>query len=137
MFPNYISNETSAEDTSSLHQQLVGLSVDNQTVKLESALVRLEFHHPEVEQAEAGRDCVWWDTAGLAWARAGCEVSQQDSSASLTVCHCDHLTNFGVMFDYRGQADPDDPVLSLLSTVLLSLSALSILLTQAFLALTK
>ena len=137
MFPNYISNETSAEDTSSLHQQLVGLSVDNQTVKLESSLVRLEFHHPEVDLTGAGRDCVWWDTADLAWARAGCNVSQEDSTASLTVCHCDHLTNFGVMFDYRGQADPDHPVLSLLSTVLLSLSALSLLLTQAFLALTK
>ena len=137
MFPNYISNETSAEDTSGLHHHLIGLSVDNQTVKLEAALVRLEFHHPEVELAGAGRDCVWWDTAGLAWSRGGCEVSEEDSTASLTVCHCDHLTNFGVMFDYRGQADPDDPVFTLLSTILLSVSALSILVTQAFLALTK
>ena len=139
MFPNYISNETSAEDTSRLHQHLIGLSVDNQTVKLEAALIRLEFQHPEVDltEAGAGRDCVWWDTAGLVWSRGGCEVSQEASTASLTVCHCDHLTNFGVMFDYRGQADPNDPVFTLLSTVLLSVSALSILVTQAFLGLTK
>ena len=142
MFPNYISNETSAEDTSSLHHHLIGLSVDNQTVRLEGSegsLIRLEFTHPDPDLTGAGavRDCVWWDTAGLAWSRAGCEVSEEDSTASMTVCHCDHLTNFGVMFDYRGQADPQDPVFTLLSTVLLSLSALSILVTQAFLALTK
>ena len=80
MFPNYISNETSAEDTSSLHHHLIGLSVDNQTVKLEglegleSSLVRLEFHHPGVDLTEAERDCVWWDPAGLAWSRAGCQA---------------------------------------------------------------
>ena len=137
MFPNYISNETSAEDNSNLHDQLIGLSVDNQTVKLESSLVRLEFRHPEVDLAEAGRVCVWWDSAGLAWARAGCQFSEEESEATLTVCHCDHLTNFGVMFDYQGEADPHHPVFTLLSTILLSLSALSILVTQAFLALTK
>ena len=137
MFPNYISNETSTEDTSRLHHHQIGLSVDNQTVKLEGSQVRLEFHHPDLDLTGAGRDCVWWDTADLAWSRAGCEVSEEDSTASVTVCHCDHLTNFGVMFDYRGQAEPHHPVFTLLSTVLLSLSALSILVTQAFLALTK
>ena len=106
-------------------------------MRLAAPLIRLEFRHPNIDLAEAGRDCVWWDPAGLAWSRAGCEVSEEDSAASLTVCLCDHLTNFGVMFDYQGQADPDDPVFTLLSTILLSVSALSILLTQAFLALTK
>ena len=115
MFPNYISDQTSAENTSSLHYDLIGLTVDNQTVRLAAPLIRLEFRHPDIDLAEAGRDCVWWDHAGLAWSRAGCEVSEEDSTASLTVCLCDHLTNFGVMFDYQGQADPDDPVFTFAS----------------------
>ena len=80
---------------------------------------------------------MWWDHRELGWSTVGCEVREAENKASLTVCHCDHLTNFGVMFDYQGRAEHSHPVLGTLSTVLLSLSSLSILLTQAFLAITK
>ena len=48
----------------------------------------------------------------------------------MTVCYCDHLTNFGIMFDYTGAAEPGDPILSLLSWILLIISSVAILITQ-------
>ena len=134
MFPNYVSRAVPLSgEVSSLSASLLGLTVNNQSLALGGSAVRLEFHHPE----GGGRACVWWDPTRLAWSTSGCQVSQAETNLTTTVCLCDHLTNFGVMFDYQGRADPNDPVLSTLSTVLLSLSSLSILLTQTFLALTK
>ena len=71
--------------------------------------------------------CVWWE--GTDWSTAGCRLSQSDLSR--TVCLCNHLTSFGIMFS--GDARPDDPVLSVLSDVLLVLSSLAVLATQALL----
>ena len=71
--------------------------------------------------------CVWWE--GRDWSTAGCQLSHTDRAK--TVCHCNHLTSFGIMFS--GTARPDDPVLSVLTDVLLVLSSLALLATQALL----
>ena len=76
-------------------------------------------------------DCVWWEEVGLDWSPAGCQLSEGESDHTRTVCHCSHLTSFGIMFS--GSADADDPVLSVLSDVLLVLSSLAVLATQALL----
>ena len=78
------------------------------------------------------RSCVWWDDVGLNWSTRGCETIKESSTS--TVCLCDHLTNFAIMF---GEADPHHPILDPLSVVLLSASCLSILVTQAALAITR
>ena len=71
---------------------------------------------------------MWWDEQELSWSSAGCEVSS--TSTILTTCHCKHLTNFGIMFDYTGDADASDPYLNILTYILLTISSLSILATQ-------
>lgn len=81
------------------------------------------------EEAEA--ECVWWDPALLAWSPEGCQLGGEGSEGSSTVCLCQHLTSFGIMFS--GRATPQDPVLSVLSDVLLVLSSLCVLATQALL----
>ena len=64
-------------------------------------------------------------------------VCREESSGQRTVCQCDHLTNFAIMFDYLGKADPHDKALHTLSIICLSISCYSIFLTQAFLAFIK
>ena len=81
-------------------------------------------------QAEEVR-CVWWDPASLDWSDQGCQLSEAQTDLSATVCLCQHLTSFGIMFS--GGAEAEDPVLSVLSDVLLVASSLCVLATQALL----
>ena len=76
------------------------------------------------------RSCVWWDEASLTWSGSGCSLSLEETDDTVTVCYCDHLTNFGIMFDYTGEAEPGDPILSVLSWILLTISSAAILITQ-------
>ena len=76
-------------------------------------------------------ECVWWDPSLLDWSGEGCEVSTERAGRDTTVCHCRHLTSFGIMFS--GKAEAEDPVLSILSDVLLVISSLCVLITQALL----
>ena len=79
------------------------------------------------------RSCVWWDEASLSWSGSGCSLSLEETDDAVTVCYCDHLTNFGIMFDYIGEAEPGDTVLSILSWILLIISSVAILITQILL----
>jgi hypothetical protein len=83
------------------------------------------------------RTCVFWNITSLSWAGEGCQFSPIVSDSNTTVCHCRHLTNFGVLFDYVGDADPTDSQLSNLSLALLILSCLAILVTQTLLSFLK
>ena len=76
------------------------------------------------------RSCVWWDEDSLTWSGSGCSLSLEETDDAVTVCYCDHLTNFGIMFDYTGEAEPGDPILSILSWILLIISSAAILITQ-------
>ena len=75
--------------------------------------------------------CVWWDPVLLGWSGQGCELSEEETELTTTVCHCHHLTSFGIMFS--GEAQAQDPALSVLSDVLLVVSSLCVLATQALL----
>ncbi|XP_072019677.1 uncharacterized protein [Amphiura filiformis] len=47
--------------------------------------------------------CVFWDVnmknGKGGWSEKGCRVNEEESSKSLTVCECDHLTNFAMIMD--------------------------------------
>ena len=70
---------------------------------------------------------MFWDVDHLEWGQDGCEYSAESSDRFTTVCHCQHLTNFGVMMDYMGTADHSHSELSALSYVVLSISCLAII----------
>ena len=70
------------------------------------------------------------------WSGHGCIVSE-DSSSTKTICLCEHLTNFGIVFDYTGQAGANDQALNIATNILLTLSSIAILATQLLLYLLK
>ena len=90
-----------------------------------------------VQNSVDERACVWWDLAENTWSSRGCRLSTEEANPTQTVCLCDHLTNFGIIFDYKGQADANNQALSILTDVLLTLSCLAILATQLMLWLLK
>ena len=49
-----------------------------------------------------------------------------------TVCYCEHLTNFALLFDFTGTADVGDDYawLDILTYIVLSISIISLILTQ-------
>ncbi|XP_023324882.1 adhesion G protein-coupled receptor L3 [Eurytemora carolleeae] len=55
------------------------------------------------------------------------------STLKTTVCICNHLTNFGIMMDWKQHAPTDNPFLNLISTVLLLLSCFCLFLTEVIL----
>ncbi|XP_048589930.1 adhesion G protein-coupled receptor E3 [Nematostella vectensis] len=62
--------------------------------------VRLVFPHLKKTQDTSSSDCVFWKTSKNldqvgAWSEEGCRVVT--SSATQTICACDHLTNFAVL----------------------------------------
>ena len=115
-----------------LQPGLLSATLNNASTTAAAGPVTIRFEHA-ARPTGAGPSCVWWEESSLAWEERGCSYSEADSSSYTTVCHCDHLTNFGIMFDYSGEADPDDPLLSGLSIALLCLSCLALLATQALL----
>ena len=75
------------------------------------------------------RFCVYWDFDSLSWSDDGCHVDYLNSNLLKTVCKCNHLTNFGLIFDINGALDnwsaTQMMILSYMSIVLLSLSSLA------------
>ena len=79
---------------------------------------------------------MWWSHDSLSFSDSGCTVSL-DSTNTQTVCYCDHLTNFGIIFDYTGQADANNTMLDIVTIVFLTLSTIAILTTQMMLLFLK
>jgi GPCR proteolysis site, GPS, motif len=54
--------------------------------------------------------CTYWDVENGTWDTRGCQHVRGagDSSESVT-CICNHLTSFGIIFDWQGAADPQEP----------------------------
>ena len=90
---------------------------------------------------DAARYCVFWNYSLQAWSGEGCSVDWANSSLVLTVCRCNHLTNFGLLFDINGALGDWDAVqmeiLSILSIVLMSLSIVASTLTFIILQLSR
>jgi len=52
----------------------------------------------------ANQTCVWWSTTSLTWETSGCTL--ESSTASVTTCHCTHLTDFSVLFSISTASPP-------------------------------
>jgi len=132
LFPRTITNKNLTQEAD-LSQDLISLTLNNGSVPVNidedsPEVITVTFKHESKHGDDEVRQCVWWDDQELSWSSAGCEVSS--TSTMLTTCHCKHLTNFGIMFDYTGDADASDPYLNILTYILLTISSLSILATQ-------
>ena len=78
------------------------------------------------------RSCVFWDFSQLSWSTYGCEVSLESSDSAKTVCHCTHLTNFALIFDFTGTVDPGNGSdwLNIVTYVVLTISIALLIVTQ-------
>ena len=80
--------------------------------------------------ATSERSCVFWDFVIQAWSTNGCKVSTDDSKDDATICHCEHLTNFAVIFDFTGDAIVDYLWLDIVTYIVLSISIILLVVTQ-------
>jgi hypothetical protein len=54
--------------------------------------------------------CAYWDMGNAAWDTTGCQYDGTAvDSKEVVTCVCNHLTSFGIIFDWQGAADPQDP----------------------------
>ena len=83
------------------------------------------------------RSCVFLDLSNYAWSEEGCRPNPELSSASTTVCDCNHLTNFGIILDWSGEALPYDRYLDTTSTICMAVSTSAIILTEVVLSLQR
>lgn len=120
-----------------LHNNLLGLTIENGDVSIDISEddqpIVITFLHDKLQISDEDRTCVYWDFPSLSWLDDGCQLSSSDSNDFQSVCHCRHLTNFGIIFDYSGKSKADDPYLNTLSSILLVISCMAILTTQGLL----
>ena len=99
-----------------------------------------DFKSIEITFGESFGDdpvCVFWDEENATYARwnnEGCELVIQDGNT--TVCKCDHLTNFGLIFGYASEeCDSKDvtEIKSKLSQILGGISIALLVFTQIYL----
>ena len=118
---------------------VIGISLKKKVVYEEntvpSAPVKISFKHKIIEGEECKLlriSCVAWDLEKEEWSSEGCYYKPSPSLME-SICECYHLTNFGIMFDFTGNSDPDNVFLSWFSIINMSLSTGLIILTEVIL----
>lgn len=54
--------------------------------------------------------CTYWDVENSSWDLDGCRFGGAAVGSNEYVqCVCNHLTSFGIIFDWQGSADPQEP----------------------------
>lgn len=96
---------------------LISVTQENKT---NSTLIRLAF--PKEKHKYTIPSCVYWDTKKEEWSDKGCNVTTNDGND--TVCECDHLTSFAVLF---AKSDVSTAVLDMITNVGLGVSVCSLL----------
>ena len=73
--------------------------------------------------------CAFWNKEALQWSTVGCRISHELSTKDETVCLCNHLTNFALLFDLNGDTHEkhENMALHIASYVLLSVSSVAII----------
>ncbi|XP_005166446.1 adhesion G-protein coupled receptor G1 isoform X1 [Danio rerio] len=96
----YYKNKTLFErgpSKSALLDDIVGLSVENETIRNLIEPVKIRFHHRPFAPDSSGR-CVSWDTKQdneVNWKDDGCDTVKINEEQ--TECHCNHLTYFAIL----------------------------------------
>uniref|UniRef100_A0A671SHZ8 Adhesion G-protein coupled receptor G5-like n=1 Tax=Sinocyclocheilus anshuiensis TaxID=1608454 RepID=A0A671SHZ8_9TELE len=87
-----------------LLDDIVGLSVENESIKNLSEPVRIRFHHSPLPTNHSRR-CVSWDTRQyieVNWTYDGCETVEIHDRE--TECSCNHLTYFAILVQVEQKA---------------------------------
>jgi latrophilin 2 len=81
-------------------------------------------------------ECVYWNFNQSNWSRDGCLFEPINSNRKISICECNHLTNFAALMDVSGQEKPSK-IKSVLTIVCSLISSISLLLTIGFLSLVR
>ena len=95
--------------------------------------VTIEFNHSDNFTGTAV--CVFWNIDDFSWNENGCKAKSRQKNR--TVCECDHLTNFGLLFGGADRPDPQSPYKDELTKILTGFSIACLLATQVVLHLGK
>ncbi|XP_006900870.1 PREDICTED: EGF-like module-containing mucin-like hormone receptor-like 3 [Elephantulus edwardii] len=118
-------NET---DRVYLNSQVVSAAIGPKRNTSISKSVTLSFLHKKVSPTNKKPFCVYWKNSkdGGRWSTDGCFLVHVNESH--TICTSIHLSSFAVLMAYSSQVLEEDPVLTVITYVGLSLSLLCLLL---------
>ncbi|KAH3691872.1 hypothetical protein DPMN_191050 [Dreissena polymorpha] len=126
-----ISSRTSSNRSSQneviVNGPIISVSISDNSTKLVSP-IHMTFEHGQKNFTNAA--CNFWrfrpEQLGY-WDNDGCKV--QTSNDTITVCECDHLTNFAVLMSPFVEADEKARGIRIVSIVGISVSSLCLILT--------
>ncbi|EDV29095.1 uncharacterized protein TRIADDRAFT_52620 [Trichoplax adhaerens] len=104
-------------DPSVINSQVISSTIQNRTVTGSDQPVEIVLRHlKDKNTANTTHECVFWNfdnsyIAGGDWSNYGCR--KNFSNATVTVCHCDHLTHFAVLVQVRNATISPPVLLSL------------------------
>ncbi|XP_061277831.1 adhesion G protein-coupled receptor E3 isoform X4 [Bos javanicus] len=118
--------EMNEKDQVYLNSQVVSAAIEPKKNTSLSQPVILNFQHMKVKPGVKKTFCVYWkDTKeGGRWSKDGCALKQANKTH--TICSSTHLSSFAVLMALHGQEE--DPALTVITYVGLSLSLLCLLL---------
>ncbi|XP_072803615.1 adhesion G protein-coupled receptor E3 isoform X2 [Vicugna pacos] len=118
--------ETNEKDPVYLNSQVVSAAVGPERNVSLSQTVILSFQHVKMKPHIKRTFCVYWKGTkeGSHWSRDGCVLIQANKTH--TTCNCTHLSSFAVLMAFDSQEE--DPALTVITYVGLSLSLLCLLL---------
>uniref|UniRef100_A0A2K6M893 Adhesion G protein-coupled receptor E3 n=1 Tax=Rhinopithecus bieti TaxID=61621 RepID=A0A2K6M893_RHIBE len=117
--------ETDEKERVFLNSQVVSAAIGPKRNVSLSKSVTLTFQHVKTNHSIKKVFCVYWETTkqGGLWSRDGCFLIHVNKSH--TMCNCSHLSSFAVLMALTSQEE--DPVLTIITYVGLSLSLLCLL----------
>ena len=61
------------------------------------------MEHNELTELGDQMSCTFWNFSSMSWSSSGCQYNRLSSNRKLSVCECDHLTNFAALMDVSGR----------------------------------
>lgn len=114
VFSSNIENQTNNVDSS-----VFSIELENVTVTDLDNSSSITFTLTHLSSVSAARQCYYWDVINSYWSTDGCRTVS--STATSTICECNHFTSFAVLLDVANTA-VDNTALTVLSYVGATLS---------------
>ena len=105
-FPSTLDTFEGDGDMELLHLTLDFTLFPNYSKVNDNDKIVIEFNHGQINDS-LDPFCVFWDPENFKWSQDGCELKSVGENRDFTVCECDHLTSFGLLFGGSPEDEPD------------------------------
>ncbi|KAB0364645.1 hypothetical protein FD754_008801, partial [Muntiacus muntjak] len=126
--PHETNKELLQETPPILLSDVISVFISNSNTQNLSSPVKFVFKHSRTPETKGKVHCVFWEQGQNGsghWATRGCRT--MDSGDDSTTCQCTHFSSFAVLMAYY-DVQEEDPALTVITYVGLSLSLLCLLL---------